>query len=184
MLRLWAIVLVSNLIGAVCIAWVLSHSNAFDKPVDDAFLEIGTAVLSHDFATVLLRGIFAGWLIALIVWLMPAVPNNRIALILLLTWLVGVGDLSHVIAGSIDAMYAVTSGAASWGSYFTHFMFPALVGNTIGGVSLVAALNHAQTVAGKGLRQPDLRPGKPDGVDKQDQPPDGSSGRRPAGRSE
>ena len=154
-LRLWAIVLVCNLIGALCVAAVLSHSDAFEQSVRGAFLEIGTRALSHSFGTVLLRGIFAGWLIALIVWLLPAVPNSRLLLILFLTWLVGVGEMSHVIAGSVDTMYAVTSGHASWGDYFGHFMVPALLGNTIGGVSLVAALNHAQTVAGKGLSQPE-----------------------------
>lgn len=164
-LRLWAIVLVSNLVGALCVAAVLSHSDAFDKPVRSAFMQLGVLALSHGFGTVLLRGIFAGWIIALIVWLLPAVPNNRVWMILLLTWLVGVGNLSHVIAGSVDTLFVVTSGHASWGDYFLHFMLPALLGNTIGGVSLVAVLNHAQVVGGGG-HQPDSSrsrndPGKP-----------------------
>lgn len=172
-LRLWAIVLVSNLIGALCVALVLSHSNAFEQSVRDAFLELGTRALAPSFGTVLLRGIFAGWLIALIVWLLPAVPNNRLWMILFLTWLVGVGNLSHVIAGSVDTLYAVTSGAASWGDYFGHFMVPALLGNTIGGVSLVAVLNHAQVVAGKGLQQPEHN----ESGDQKSSEPDGQGGR-------
>lgn len=168
-LRLWVIVLVSNLIGALCVAWVLSHTNAFERPVREAFLQIGMTALSHDFGTVFVRGIFAGWLIALIVWLLPAVPNNRLWMILLLTWLVGVGDMSHIIAGSVDTMYAVTSGAASWGGYFTHFMIPALLGNTLGGVSLVAVLNHAQVVAGEGLKQPGTGNENSDGKAQQEQ---------------
>ena len=184
-LRLWTVVLVSNLIGALCVAWVLSHSSAFDKPVREAFLDIGTASLAHGFGTVLIRGIFAGWLIALIVWLLPAVPNNRIWMILLLTWLVGVGDLSHIIAGSVNTLYAVTSGAASWGNYFTHFMVPALLGNTLGGVALVAVLNHAQVVAGEGLQQPESKYGESDGKDgEKDAPRGGSASRQQSGRSE
>ena len=35
------------------------------------------------------------------------------------------------------------SGAIGVGDYFTRFMIPTLIGNTIGGVSLVAILNHA-----------------------------------------
>jgi len=33
--------------------------------------------------------------------------------------------------------------------YFTAFFFPTLIGNVIGGVSLVAALAHGQVVGGK-----------------------------------
>jgi len=147
-LRLWLVVLASNLIGALCIAWVLGHTDAFEQSVRNAFAEIGQHAIGNTFGTTLLRGIFAGWIIALVVWLMPAVPNNRLWVIMLLTWLVGVADLSHVIAGSIETMYIVLTGSATWREYFLHFMIPALLGNTIGGVSLVALINHAQLVAG------------------------------------
>ena len=152
-LRLWAVVLISNLIGALCVAWVLSHTDTFSDPVRQAFNEIGSRSLSSPFATVLIRGVFAGWLIALIVWLLPAVPHNRLVTILLLTWLVGVGELSHIIAGSVETMYVVTAGAATWPQDFLNFLIPTLIGNMLGGVSLVAVLNHAQVVAGKAPRQ-------------------------------
>lgn len=148
-LRLWVVVLISNLIGALCVAWVLGHTDVFDHSVRQAFSEIGRHAIENNFSTTLLRGIFAGWLIAFVVWLMPATPTNRFWVILLLTWLVGLGDLSHIIAGSVETMYAVTTGLATWGDYFLHFMIPALIGNIIGGVSLVGLINHAQLVAGK-----------------------------------
>lgn len=147
--RLWTVVLVTNVIGALCVAAVLGRSDVFNQPVKDAFSEIGRAAIGNTFGTTLLRGIFAGWLIALVVWLMPAVPSNRFWVILLLTWLVGVGELSHCIAGSVESLYVVTTGQATWGEYFLHFLIPATLGNTIGGVSLVAVLNHAQVVAGQ-----------------------------------
>lgn len=148
MLRLWVVVLVTNLIGAVIVAWVLCHTDAFDQTVKSTFMEMGSRALHHGFGTQFIRGIFAGWLIAMVVWLLPAVPSNRFWIILLLTWLVGIGELSHIIAGSVETMYAVVGKQATWAEYFSHFMFPALLGNTVGGVSLVAALNHAQTVTG------------------------------------
>lgn len=148
MLRLWVVVLVTNLIGALIVAWMLFHTDAFDQTIKDTFTEIGSRALHHGFGTQFIRGIFAGWLIAMVVWLLPAVPSNRFWIILLLTWLVGVGELSHIIAGSVETMYAVVAHEGTWGEYFGHFMIPALLGNTVGGVSLVAALNHAQTVTG------------------------------------
>lgn len=154
-LRLWLVVLVSNLIGALCVAWVLGHTDVFDRLVREAFSQIGSHAIEGSFGTTLIRGIFAGWLIAFVVWLMPATPNNRFWVILLLTWLVGLGDLSHIVAGSVETLYAVTTGAATWGEYFLHFMFPALIGNIIGGVSLVGLINHAQLVAGKSMETGD-----------------------------
>ena len=59
------------------------------------------------------------------------------------------GGFVHIIAGSIDVFYLINIGAASWFAYFVGFMLPTLIGNIIGGVTLVAALNFAQ-VASRG----------------------------------
>ena len=152
-LRLWGIVLLANLLGALCVAWVLGHSAVFEPNVRRAFAEIGNQAIANEFGTTLVRGIFAGWLIAFVVWLMPATPNNRFWVILFLTWLVGVGNLSHIIAGSVETLYVVTTGLATWNQYFFNFMFPALIGNMIGGISLVGLINHAQLVAGKSVEE-------------------------------
>jgi formate/nitrite transporter FocA (FNT family) len=37
----------------------------------------------------------------------------------------------------------VISGAASVGMYFSKFLVPTLLGNVVGGVAMVAILNHA-----------------------------------------
>jgi formate/nitrite transporter FocA (FNT family) len=103
--------------------------------------------MDPDFGAKLLRGIFGGWLIALTVWLLPAAANARVFVIVIVTYLVGLGGFTHVIAGSVEAMYLVTSGDLSPWSYLGGFLVPALLGNAIGGVSLVAALNHAQVAA-------------------------------------
>jgi formate/nitrite transporter FocA (FNT family) len=77
------------------------------------------------------------------VWLLPSARTARILIIALLTWLVAFAKLSHVIAGSTEAAYAVLSGRAEIAAYVMNFLVPTLIGNTIGGVSLVALLNHA-----------------------------------------
>jgi formate/nitrite transporter FocA (FNT family) len=38
--------------------------------------------------------------------------------------------------------------AVPWLSYATGYLLPTLLGNILGGVSLVSALNHAQVIAG------------------------------------
>jgi formate-nitrite transporter family protein len=170
-LRLWVVVLTFNVIGALCIAWVLGHTNAFDLNIRQTFNDMGMRSISNSFATTLIRGIFAGWLIAFVVWLIPATPNERFFIILLLTWLVGVGELSHSVAGAVETLYVVVTGSATWHQFFFNFLIPAVIGNTIGGVSLVAVLNHAQLVAGhKGSSS------------ERDQTPNKQAGNKPANK--
>src|SRR5206468_499623 len=79
MMSLWGIVLLANLIGALGIAWVLGHTAVFDEHVRKAMGEIAAQGVRDAFGTVLLKGIFAGWLIALMVWLMPGAQGSRLA---------------------------------------------------------------------------------------------------------
>jgi formate-nitrite transporter family protein len=62
--------------------------------------------------------------------------------ILILTYIVGMGRFSHIVAGSVDSAYAVFAGLASVRDYLLGFLVPTLVGNTLGGVGMVALLNH------------------------------------------
>ena len=146
-LRLWAVVLVANFAGALAIAWVIGHTALFPPYIQQAFFEIGSVSANIAFGPALLRGIFAGWLIALMLWLLPAAETGRIAVIVGLMWLLGVCGFTHIIAGSIEVLYLVTHGVLPWSQYFLNYFLPVLIGNIIGGVSLVAALNHAQVVA-------------------------------------
>ena len=148
-LRLWAIVLATNLIGTILFAWVLARTTLFDVEMHDAFVGVASEALRGDFATTVLRAIFAGWLIALMVWMLPAAQSEQVPVIVGMTYLVGVAGLSHIIAGSTEVAYLVARGAATWGDYLGRFVIPTTLGNTLGGVTLVAALNHAQVVGGK-----------------------------------
>ncbi len=148
-LRLWAIVLVTNLVGTIVFAWVIARTTLLNPEVHAAFLGVASEAMRGDFATTLLRAIFAGWLIALMVWMLPGSKGAQFAVIVVMTYLVGMAGLAHIIAGSTEVAYLVARGAATWGDYAGRFVVPTLVGNTLGGVALVAALNHAQVVGGK-----------------------------------
>ena len=103
---------------------------------------------------------FAGWLIALMIWLLPSARSARLFVIVLLTYVVALGHFSHVIAGSVEAAYAVFVGRASLPDYALGFFAPTILGNTIGGVALVALLNHAPLAPDvqDDLASPDRRP--------------------------
>ncbi len=146
-LRLWAVVLGANLVGAFVFAWVAGHSSVFEPDIRTVFAELGRQAMSPGFGTILLRGIFAGWLIALMVWLLPYAETARIWVIILLSYVVALGDFSHVIAGSVDTLYLVGTGERGLGEYLGHFLAPTLLGNILGGVTMVALLAHAQFAA-------------------------------------
>ena len=143
-MRLWAVVLVANLVGAAAIAWVMGNTGTFPPEVRRAFEEIGRESIHPSFGLVVLRGIFAGWLIALLIWVLPFAETARFFVIIGLTWVIGIGHFTHVIAGSVDVLFLATTGAASWQQAAFGYIVPSLIGNIIGGVSLVAVVNHAQ----------------------------------------
>lgn len=148
-LRLWSIVLCANFVGTYLFALAIGHVALFPAPVHLAFTAIGMAHLGPSFGIIFTRAIFAGWLIALMVWLLPGAESARVSIIIIITYLVGLGGLNHIIAGSTTMLYLVVTHAISWSNYFTAFFFPTILGNIVGGVSLVAALGHAQVVGGK-----------------------------------
>jgi formate/nitrite transporter FocA (FNT family) len=55
--------------------------------------------------------------------------------------------LTHVIAGSVEVLYLAATGSASFPQVALGYILPTLIGNIIGGVALVAALNHAQVIS-------------------------------------
>ncbi|HEX8720020.1 MAG TPA: formate/nitrite transporter family protein [Pyrinomonadaceae bacterium] len=149
-LRLWAVVLAANLAGALIFSLVLARTELFEPHVRQTFLEIGREAMASWWGLTFLKGVFAGWLIAMMVWMLPAAESARFFVVIVMTYLVALGKFAHIIAGSADTFYVVWSGAAGWGDYLG-WMLPTLAGNIVGGTTLVAALGHAQ-VAGEAKR--------------------------------
>ncbi|MGB7786735.1 MAG: formate/nitrite transporter family protein [Salinimicrobium sp.] len=145
-MRLWGVVLLANLLGVFVVALIAAKTTAFEPEVKAAFVELGKKAMEPGFVTIFLRGIFAGWLIALMVWLLPFAETARVWVIIIITWIVGIAELSHVIAGSSETFVLAFSGIMSWGEVLGGYLLPSLIGNVLGGVILVAVLNHAQVV--------------------------------------
>jgi len=142
--RLWLILLVANLAGGWLFAAAAAHTTAFSPELRESFFKVGEEAVRHDFATAFVKGIFGGWLIALMVWLLPSAGSAKLWVIVITTWLLAVTEMTHIIAGSVEILYVVSTGALSFGTYLTRYAVPVLVGNTVGGIVFVAALNYAQ----------------------------------------
>jgi formate/nitrite transporter FocA (FNT family) len=142
-LRLWGVVLASNMVGTWIFAAVITPDGLFAAPVRAALIGVAEASISEPFWSTLLKAVLAGWLIALMVWLLPSARSARLLVIVLLTYIVSLGRFSHTVAGSVEAAFALFTGHGSVADYLVGFFVPTLVGNTLGGVALVALLNHA-----------------------------------------
>ena len=147
--RLWAVVLAANLVGALLFAALLAGTAVFDEGTRAVFAELGHEAVAGSPGTIVIQGLFAGWLIALMVWLQPAAAEARFWVIVMLAYLVGLAGLPHIIAGSVEALYLVCRGELGPGAYLAGYMAPTLLGNILGGVAMVTAVNHAQVVAGR-----------------------------------
>jgi formate-nitrite transporter family protein len=149
-LRIWGIILAANLAGTYLFALSLGRVVIVDPVIRQAFLDVSRDGMGTGVRATLVRAIFAGWLIALMVWLLPGADSSRVSIIIIVTYLIGLGGFSHVIAGSTKSFYLIVVGAETWRYYFSRFLVPTLLGNIVGGVSFVAFLGRAQVVAGKG----------------------------------
>lgn len=151
-IRLWTVVLISNLTGAHLFAWIAGNTPMFRPATRDAMLALAREAMEVDFGTAILRGIFAGWLIAMVVWMLAAVEHGRFAIIVTITYIVAVAGLTHIVAGAVEVLFLVMVGDRSWWSIASGYLLPTLLGNILGGVALTAAINHAQVVAGRRTR--------------------------------
>jgi formate/nitrite transporter FocA (FNT family) len=145
--RVWAIVLAANLIGTFVFAAIAARPGVFDAEAASAMAAISAKLLSLPFGQCLMRAVASGWLIGLMVWLLPASGSARPLVIILLTYVVSMCEFPHIIAGSVEAAYGVFTGHASVGDYAQKFLVPTLLGNVFGGTALAALLNHAPVAA-------------------------------------
>ena len=148
-LRLWGIVFVANIVGTILFALAAAYTELFRPEMRDAFAAIGREALEGSFWATFARAIGAGWVIAMLVWMLPDAKYGRVWVIIIMTYLIGLAGFSHIIAGSVETFYTVAVGEVPWQEYLFGFMVPTLLGNVIGGTLLVAGLNHAQVTSGE-----------------------------------
>ena len=144
MLRLWGVVLVGNLIGAMAAAGLL----VLCEPVIGAtpgYVELGGKLIAYDSLALLASSVLAGWMMGMCAWLVLATPPDvsQIFSIYIVTFLIGFGGLHHSIAGAVEAFVALLMVPGFGVEDVMYFLAVAVPGNLIGGSVFVAALNYA-----------------------------------------
>ncbi|EMB4337812.1 formate/nitrite transporter family protein [Citrobacter freundii] len=144
LMRLWIVVLLGNIIGTGVAAWAFEHMPIFDEETRDAFVKIGMDVMKNSPVEMFSNAIISGWLIATMVWMFPAAGAAKIVVIILMTWLIALGDTTHIVVGSVEILYLVFNGTLHWSDFFWPFALPTLAGNICGGTFIFALMSHAQ----------------------------------------
>jgi formate/nitrite transporter FocA (FNT family) len=151
-LGLWGAVLGGNIVGGLAIASLAARTAVFEPGLAAPLLRLAREATEGGFGTVAYKAIFAGWLIALMAWLIASTHSTfaQVVLVWLSTAPIAAFGFRHSIAGAVEAFYRAFAGDASWGRMLGEFIVPAVLGNIFGGVFLVALLNYGQVATGTG----------------------------------
>ncbi len=142
--RLWTVVFLANMVGTAISGWAISSDLFFTAEGQEAMRAVARHAMAPDAATTFWRGIVAGFIVAAIVWTLPSAEAAAFFVVLVLTYLIALGDLSHVIAGAVEAFILVFDGELPLWNALGGFILPALAGNVIGGTTLFALISYAQ----------------------------------------
>jgi len=142
-LRLWGVVFGSNIAGAVLFALLAVKTPALHADILTQLIMLGQETSSGSAAHFFWSGVIGGWLIALVAWTVTAShwTIGQLAIVYLLTFVVGVGRFAHCIAGGGEILSAVMAGSVPVGGYL-RWVVPATLGNICGGVFIVSLLNY------------------------------------------
>ncbi|MBI1180981.1 MAG: formate/nitrite transporter family protein [Alphaproteobacteria bacterium] len=144
--RMWAIVLTANLAGTLVAAAFCTFAPVISPDLRHEMLELSRHAMAHGWWALAFRGVTAGFLIAAMVWLIPSSKGSEFQVVLLLTYLIAVGEFAHIVAGSVEGFMLVLAGEMGLGAMAADFVAPVLLGNITGGTVLFALISYAQVV--------------------------------------
>ncbi|MDQ0189467.1 formate/nitrite transporter family protein [Alicyclobacillus cycloheptanicus] len=141
----WIIILVTNFIGSVCVAYFFGHIVGLTEtgPYLLKTVAVAKAKLGDPFGPAFVSAIGCNWLVCLAVWL--AYGAEDFAGKILGIWFpimafVAIG-FQHVVANMFVIPAAIFAGYYTWADYFRNFV-PVFLGNAVGGAIFVGALYY------------------------------------------
>ncbi len=142
--RLWGVVLLANIVGAFLFASFLVFAPVLGDSVMTIIGDLSRHATGMPAFEGFVRGVPAGVLIAALVWMLPSAPSNQLALIVVFTWLIALGDFTHIIAGSVEMAFLMVQGELAMADAVLRFFLPVLAGNVVGGTLVFTMLTWAQ----------------------------------------
>lgn len=147
LLRIWVIVLSGNFIGGAIGALILAKTGVFSAEATTAATEIAMRGIETSFWDLFYKAGFTGLIVGGVVWLDFASRDmlSRLTVVYVAFLSISMGELYHVVVSFPELIFLVFKGYVSFGAGITEFVFPVLLGNTIGGILLVTVVNYFQT---------------------------------------
>lgn len=143
--RLWGIVFTANLVGCAVAALVLVHGHILPEARFEGILSVSRHYAEATAFEHFAWGIPAGFIIAALVWILPRMESaGEVLMIVALTYMIGLGGMSHVVAGSTELFILVVRGDLALATAVFGGVLPAFAGNVLGGTGIFAALTYAQ----------------------------------------
>jgi formate/nitrite transporter FocA (FNT family) len=149
--RLWGLVYAGNVVGGLLftlLVVLLMPGLGVVSPT--AFETIALKLVTHELHWLFVAGVFAGWLMGLLAWLVTAAQEtiSRLFLIWIVAATIGILHLPHSIAGNVEVLFGLfVSPAVSLADYLV-FLVLATAGNAFGGAFFVALLKYGHVVRG------------------------------------
>uniref|UniRef100_A0A8A2VEB5 Formate/nitrite transporter family protein n=1 Tax=Haloterrigena alkaliphila TaxID=2816475 RepID=A0A8A2VEB5_9EURY len=148
LLSVWTIVLFGNLAGGTLGAYVLANTGVFSPDTMAVAVEIAESAAATPWWDLFFKGIFAGLIVAGVVWLDYASQDttSRLVLVYIAFLAIPLGNLFHGVVSATEATFLVFRGQLPLATGAFDFVLPVLLGNTLGGIVLVTVVNYFQAV--------------------------------------
>jgi len=143
--RLWLIVFLANMVGCAFAAALIIHGGLVPDKQLQGILEVSRHYADVSAFEHFRWGIFAGFIIAALVWTFPRLDGaGEVLTIIILTYIISIGGFSHVIAGSTELFIVMMNGELGFVEAVLDDILPTLAGNVLGGTGIFSALVYAQ----------------------------------------
>ena len=149
--RLWGLVYVGNLVGGLLFTLlVILLMPELGVVSPEAFETIALKLVTHDLPWLFVGGVFAGWLMGLLAWLVAAAQEttSRLLLVFIVTGTIGLLHLPHSIAGNVEVLFGLFVSPDISVVDYVGFLVLATIGNAFGGAVFVALLKYGHVVRG------------------------------------
>lgn len=143
-LKLWGVVLLTNFVGTFIAALLVTKFTFVSPELLEIFTEISRHAVDQEFWHIFQMAIPAGFLIACLVWMLPSARGGtEFWVIVMMTYIIAIGDFAHIVAGSAEAFVLILQDQISI-IKGTAFLIAACAGNIVGGTFLFAVIAYNQ----------------------------------------
>ncbi len=142
-MNLWLVVFLANMVGTFAMALLAVFTNAIPPDVTQTMTDISHHAVHRPIMDVFVQAIPAGFLVAAITWLLPNSQYSKFAVLIMMTYLIAIGDFAHVIVGSCEVFVLLLQGLIPFSEGFA-YIGTAAAGNIMGGTFLFSLMAYAQ----------------------------------------